>query len=44
MVYDGKLDKLYAKTRKGSELMFDKMDLVKVHDASHKIPENNTES
>jgi hypothetical protein len=24
--------------------MFDKMDLVKVHDASHKIPENSTES
>jgi hypothetical protein len=44
IVYDGSQDKLYADTRKGSSLLFDKMDLVKVHDASHKIPENNTES
>lgn len=44
MVYDGNSDKLYADTRKGSSLLFDKIDLVKVHEASHKIPEHNTKS
>lgn len=44
MEYDGSTEKLRASTRKGSGLLFDKMDLVKVHDLSHKIPENNTES
>lgn len=48
LVYDGNKDKLYADTRKGSELLYDKQDLVKAYNdmrqAKGNMPWKETES
>jgi len=40
-VYDGEKDKLYADTRKGSKLLYDKQDLVKAYNESRRNPKES---
>lgn len=41
IVYDGEKDKLYADTRKGSKLLYDKQDLVKAYNESRRNPKES---